>query len=111
MNIVYKKCKICFIRINEGDFLSSNKDKENAEKMKIAIDYLKVVSENNLTPRNIRRTVKDGINMLNDEELSQGVRAANVISMLDEITQDPNIPSFSRVTVWSAVSNLESIRD
>ena len=89
--------------------MSSNKDKENAEKMKIAIDYLKVVSENNLTPRNIRRTVKDGINMLNDEELSQGVRAANVISMLDEITQDPNIPSFSRVTVWSAVSNLESI--
>ena len=72
--------------------MSSNKDKENAEKMKIAIDYLKVVSENNLTPRNIRRTVKDGINMLNDEELSQGVRAANVISM-------------------SAVSNLESIRD
>ena len=91
--------------------MSSNKDKENAEKMKKAIDYLKVVSENNLTPRNIRRTVKDGINMLNDEELSQGVRAANVISMLDEITQDPNIPSFSRVTVWSAVSNLESIRD
>ena len=91
--------------------MSSNKDKENAEKMKIAIDYLKVVSENNLTPRNIRRTVKDGINMLNDEELSQGVRAAKVISMLDEITQDPNIPSFSRVTVWSAVSNLESIRD
>ena len=93
--------------------MSSNKDKEkeNSEKMKIAIDYLKVVSENNLTPRNIRRTVKDGINMLNDEELSQGVRAANVISMLDEITQDPNIPSFSRVTVWSAVSNLESIRD
>ena len=91
--------------------MSSNKDKENAEKMKIAIDYLKVVSENNLTPRNIRRTVKDGINMRNDEELSQGVRAANVISMLDEITQDPNIPSFSRVTVWSAVSNLESIRD
>ena len=91
--------------------MSSNKDKENAEKMKIAIDYLKVVSENNLTPRNIRRTVKDGINMLNDEELSQGVRAANVISMLDEITQDPNIPSFSRVTVRSAVSNLESIRD
>ena len=91
--------------------MSSNKDKENAEKMKIAIDYLKVVSENNLTPRNIRRTVKDGIDILNDDELSHGVRAANVISMLDEITQDPNIPSFSRVTVWSAVSNLESIRD
>ena len=91
--------------------MSSNKDKENAEKMKIAIDYLKVVSENNLTPRNIRRTIKDGIDILNDDELSYGVRAANVISMLDEITQDPNIPSFSRVTVWSAVSNLESIRD
>ncbi len=39
------------------------------------------------------------------------VRAANAISMLDDITQDPNIPSYVRVTLWQAVSKLESIRE
>lgn len=49
--------------------------------------------------------------MLQDLKLSVGVRAANAVSMLDEISQDPNMPSFARVTIWSAVSTLESIRD
>lgn len=49
--------------------------------------------------------------MLQDTKLSPGVRAANAISMLDEVSQDPNMPSFARVTVWSAVSTLESVRE
>jgi uncharacterized protein (UPF0147 family) len=49
--------------------------------------------------------------MLQDEKTSIAVRAANAISLLDEISQDPNMPSFSRVTIWSAVSTLESIKE
>jgi uncharacterized protein (UPF0147 family) len=55
--------------------------------------------------------IKDSIDTLKDDSLSVGVRAANAISMLEDVSQDPNIPSFSRVTIWSAVSSLESIRD
>ena len=36
---------------------------------------------------------------------------ANAISMLDDVTQDPNMPSHGRVTLWQAVSKLESIRE
>ncbi|MCL4518452.1 MAG: UPF0147 family protein, partial [Thaumarchaeota archaeon] len=43
--------------------------------------------------------------------ISIGVRAANSISILEEVSQDPNMPSFSRVTIWSAVSTLESVRE
>lgn len=91
--------------------LSSKKQKENEERMTRAITTLQQVAESTITPRNIRKIVKDTITMLQDSSLSRGVRAANAIGMLDEISQDPNMPSFSRVTVWQAVSTLESVRE
>lgn len=89
----------------------SKKRKENEEKLMRAITTLQSIAESTTTPRNIRKVVKDSITMLQDGKLSPAVRAANVISMLDEIAQDPNMPSFARVTLWSAVSTLEGIRE
>ena len=76
-----------------------------------SIATLQLVSESPTTPRNIRKIIKDTITTLQNSTLSLGVRAANAMSMLDEVSQDPNMPSFTRVTIWSAVSTLESIRD
>jgi uncharacterized protein len=84
---------------------------ENEDKVQKALATLSQVVESNITPRNIRKIVKDAINMLNDTKVSIGVRAANSISILEEVSQDPNMPSFSRVTIWSAVSTLESVRE
>lgn len=91
--------------------MSAKKKKENQEKLEKAIATLQQVAESTITPRNIRKLVRDAIAMLQDEKTSIAVRAANAISLLDEISQDPNMPSFSRVTIWSAVSTLESIRE
>ena len=91
--------------------MSAKKKRENQEKLEKAIATLQQVAESTITPRNIRKLVKDAIAMLQDEKTSIAVRAANAISLLDEISQDPNMPSFSRVTIWSAVSTLESIRE
>ncbi|MFP3401313.1 MAG: UPF0147 family protein, partial [Nitrososphaeria archaeon] len=38
-------------------------------------------------------------------------RAANAIAALEEIAQDPNVPSYARVTLWNAFSYLERIRE
>ncbi len=81
------------------------------EKLARAINTLQTIVDNVNVPRNIRKIVKESITMLQDEKLSPAVRAANVISMLDEISQDPNMPSFTRVTLWSAVSTLEGIKE
>ncbi len=89
----------------------SKKQKENEDKLIRSITTLQTVADSNITPRNIRRIAKEAIVTLQDTKLSLGVRAANAISLLDEISQDPNMPSFARVTIWSAVSTLESIRD
>ncbi len=89
----------------------AGKNDENIELLNKAIAILSSISDNPSTPRNIRKLIKDSIDILKDESISVGVRAANAISMLEDVSQDPNIPSFSRVTIWSAVSSLESIRD
>ena len=91
--------------------MSDDKQKENEERIVKSIAVLQSVSDSNVTPRNIRKIVKESMVMLQDNTLSQGVRAANAISMLDEISQDPNMPSYARVTIWNAVSTLESVRE
>jgi len=91
--------------------MMAEKDNENKELLDKATAILLSVSDNLSTPRNIRKLIKDTIFNLQNDSSSIGARAANAISMLDELSQDPNIPSFSRVTIWSAVSTLEAIRD
>jgi uncharacterized protein (UPF0147 family) len=91
--------------------MSKKAQKENEEKILRAIGTLQTVADSNITPRNIRKIVKDAITMLQDQSISLGVRAANAVSLLDEISQDPNMPSFARVTIWNAVSTLESVRE
>jgi uncharacterized protein (UPF0147 family) len=42
---------------------------------------------------------------------SVSVRAANAISMLDNVTQNPQMQSHIRTMIWQVVSTLESIRE
>jgi uncharacterized protein len=88
-----------------------DKKNQNQEFLQNAIDTLNQVATNPSTPKNIRKNIQDLANDLKTEDFSMSVRAANVISMLDDITQDPNMPSYVRVTLWQAVSTLENIRE
>jgi uncharacterized protein len=76
-----------------------------------SLDTLNQVASNPSTPKNIRKNIQDLVNDLKSEEYSLSVRASNAISLLDDITQDPNVPSYVRVTLWQAVSTLENIRE
>ncbi|MDC0168617.1 UPF0147 family protein [Candidatus Nitrosopelagicus sp.] len=84
---------------------------ENKQAMESAIQTLNQLATSHSTPKNFKKTISDLIIELQTEEYSISVRAANAISSLDDITQDPNVPSFVRTTLWQAVSVLESIRE
>ncbi|MGY5141714.1 MAG: UPF0147 family protein [Nitrosopumilus sp.] len=86
-------------------------EKQNKESLKEALDTLNQIVSSNSTPKTIKKSISDLINDLNDEEYSLSVRAANTISLLDDVTQDPNLPSYVRTQLWQAVSKLESIRE
>ena len=85
--------------------------KQNKESMKESIETLSQIASNASTPKTIKKTITDLISELNDEEYGLSVRAANAISMLDDLTQDPNMPSYVRTQLWQAVSKLEGIRE
>jgi len=86
-------------------------ENQNKEALKDAIQILEQITANNATPKTIKKSTIEMVNSLKSVEDSMSVRAANAISMLDDITQDPNMPSFVRVSLWQVVSKLESIRE
>ena len=86
-------------------------EREHQERIKQAIAILETISGDLTTPRNIRRAAKQSIDALLDETLSPAVRAANAISILDEISQDPNMPVPTRTKIWQVISILEGIKD
>lgn len=70
---------------------------------------LQQMMEDNTIPRNIRRVADDTRKVLMDESQTLGLRAATAISMIDEISNDPNMPVHARTRIWELVSQLETI--
>ena len=84
---------------------------QNTETLNAAIIMLEDIVSNPSTPKNIKKSISELIIELKKQEYAVAVRASNAISTLDDITQDPNMPSYVRVTLWQAVSALERIRE
>jgi uncharacterized protein len=92
--------------------LQKAKRKEEYEaRIKQALGVLNEVSNDNTTPRNIRRSAKGAMDALQAMANTIGVRASNAISILDEIGQDPNMPPYTRVKLWNVASILEAVKD
>lgn len=91
--------------------VSKKKLREYEERIKQAFIILEQVSEDNTTPRNIRRAAKESVDALQLTQYTPAVRASNAISLLDEILQDPNMPQYTRVKLWNVMSVLEAIKD
>lgn len=88
-----------------------DKKAENQKSFELALQTLTQIASNPTTPKNIKKTISDLITNLKSSQDPMPIRVANAISQLDDITQDPNMPSYVRVTLWQAVSTLESIRE
>jgi hypothetical protein len=84
---------------------------QNLEFLNNSMSTLSQIATNPSTPKNIRKNIADIVEQLKSDEYSVSVRAANTISLLDDVTQDPNLPSYVRTSLWQAVSTLESIRE
>jgi uncharacterized protein (UPF0147 family) len=89
----------------------AKRKEEYESRIRQALVILNEVSNDTTTPRNIRRAAKTALDTLQVPDLSLGVRAANAISILDDISQDPNMPPYTRTKIWNIVSIIEAIKD
>ena len=77
--------------------------------IKQCVEVLMHIKDDDTVPRNIRRSADNVKNILTDNRESPAVRAASSISILDEISNDPNIPLHTRTLIWNIASQLETI--
>ena len=75
----------------------------------IDIEILNYIMENNTVPRNIRKAAEESNDILMNGEDDDTVRASSVIVILDDISNDPNIPVHARTLIWEILSKLESL--
>lgn len=72
-------------------------------------EILEYIMKNNSVPRNIREAAQESNTLLKDESQDQSVKISTVLTKLDEISNDPNIPVHARTLIWEVLSKLESI--
>ena len=82
-----------------------------SEQLNDAKEILSSIVQDHSVPKNIRRAAKKAYDGLEDPTDPPAVRANLAISVLDEISQDPNCPVYSRTKIWQIVSILETVRD
>lgn len=80
-----------------------------ADVIRQCVDVLERIVNDNSVPRNIRRTAENMKTTLSNEKEPPSRRAAMVISRLDEIGNDPNVPIHTRTLIWGLSSQLETI--
>ncbi len=73
------------------------------------INLLEEVNGDRTVPRNIREMITIAINNLKNDRQELIFRVNNVISMLDDVSNDPNIPTYARTQIWNIVSMLETM--
>lgn len=82
----------------------------NPEKtLENCILMLQRIQEDSSIPRNIRRVADETRTLLTNNSKAMGLRAAEAISKIDEISNDPNMPIHARTRIWELVSQLETI--
>lgn len=74
------------------------------------IPLIQQIANDRTVPRNIRIKCEDSIKILQDDKEDLAVRINTIISSMDEIANDPNIPTYTRIQIWNIVSSLESMQ-
>jgi uncharacterized protein (UPF0147 family) len=69
------------------------------------------INSDRTVPRNIRTLIEQAKRDLNNAANEMPVRINSAISLLDEVSNDPNIPIYSRTQIWNIVSMLEVISE
>ena len=80
------------------------------KKLEQVSTILDMLAEDTSVPRNIRKGAKDSKERLFDQREALDLRCASVVSVLEDLANDPNIPLHGRTLIWNATSILESIK-
>jgi len=80
----------------------------NQEALNEVFENLSLIEEDSAVPKNVREKIKSTKDILLNEEDNIDLKIDKSLSELSEVAEDPNLPAYVRMQIWSIVSQLES---
>jgi hypothetical protein len=74
------------------------------------LDALTQLADDALVPRNVRRGAQAAKDALSKPRAALDMRIASAVYVLDDLANDPNLPTHGRTAIWSIISSLESLQ-
>ena len=75
-----------------------------------AVRSLLELADDASVPRNVRRGALAAKDELGKATVALDVRIASAVYALDDLANDPNLPTHGRTVIWSIISSLESLQ-
>jgi len=75
-----------------------------------AVRSLVELADDASLPRNVRRGALAARDELAKPASPLDVRIASAVYALDDLANDPNLPTHGRTAIWSIISSLESVQ-
>lgn len=86
------------------------KDKKVDDMINDVIGMINELIEDRSVPKNVRVRIEEIRTNLENEKEDQSIRIGTSISIMDDISNDPNLPVYARTKIWNIVSVMETIR-
>ena len=83
---------------------------EMYEQLPHVLQLLEQVAMDRTVPRNIRTSAEQVAESIKNDKQPMDLRISSAIHTLDEVSNDPNIPLYTRTQIWNIVSMLENCR-
>ena len=74
------------------------------------VEALTQLADDTSVPRNVRRGAQAAKEELGKPGIAMDVRLASAVYVLDDLANDPNLPTHGRTAIWSIMSSLESLK-
>ncbi len=66
------------------------------------------IESDDTVPKNVRQRIKMTIEILSASDSNLNLRIDKSIQELGDVAEDPNVPPYTKMQIWSVVSQLES---
>lgn len=86
-------------------------EKEIKDQIDYTTEVMESIMEDTSVPRNIRKTIEEAKEKLSVDEKELNVNITSAIYLMDDISNDINMPAHTRTEIWTIISELESIRE
>ncbi|MBC5792563.1 MAG: UPF0147 family protein [Nanohaloarchaea archaeon] len=72
-------------------------------------DRMREMAEESSIPSNVAEMLEEAADKLEDEDEELSVRVNTAASLLDQISNDPNIKQHTRTQIWNLASKVENL--